>query len=82
MKILTVSTLCSSFDLMTIPPLSLALLFSLTAHLIVALVAPNLVLHAAVGADNVTVLVGMLCVGLVKDTCKRVESLNLFFLIH
>lgn len=56
--------------LLTISPLTLTFPFALTTYLFVAhtLGAPNLALGAAVIAGTVTALVGLFCVGLVKDT--------------
>ena len=67
--------------LLTISPLTLTFPFALTAYLFVAhtLAAPNLALGAAVIAGTVTALVGLFCVGLVKDTW--VESLFLYFYV-
>ena len=69
-KKLTVFEIVAPLTLLTISPLTLTLPFALTAYLFVAhtLGAPNLALGAAVIAGTVTALVGLFCVGLVKDT--------------
>lgn len=56
--------------LLTVAPLTLTFPFALTTYLFVAhtLNAPEQALGAAVLAGGVTALVGMFCVGLVKDT--------------
>lgn len=56
--------------LLTILPLTLSFPFALTTYLFVAhtLNAPQQALGAAVLAGGVTALVGLFCVGLVKDT--------------
>ena len=56
--------------LLTISPLTLTFPFALMTYLFVAhtLGAPNEALGAAVLAGAVTALVGLFCVGLVKDT--------------
>ncbi|KDQ50222.1 hypothetical protein JAAARDRAFT_142283 [Jaapia argillacea MUCL 33604] len=56
--------------LLTIAPLTLTFPFALTTYLFVAhtLGAPEQALGAAVLAGGVTALVGLFCVGLVKDT--------------
>lgn len=56
--------------LLTISPLTLSFPFALTTYLFVAhtLNAPQQALGAAVLAGGVTALVGLFCVGLVKDT--------------
>ncbi|KAI0050892.1 hypothetical protein FA95DRAFT_1555150 [Auriscalpium vulgare] len=56
--------------LLTIAPLSLTLPFALSTYLFVAhtLGAPDQALEAAIMAGVVTALVGLFCVGLVKDT--------------
>ncbi|KAF8801667.1 hypothetical protein BYT27DRAFT_7173913 [Phlegmacium glaucopus] len=56
--------------LLTISPLTLSFPFALTTYLFVAhaLHAPNMALGTAVLAGTVTALVGLFCVGLVKDT--------------
>ncbi|KAH7906001.1 plasma-membrane choline transporter-domain-containing protein [Hygrophoropsis aurantiaca] len=56
--------------LLTYAPLTLTLPFALTTYLFVAhtLGAPDQALAAALLAGGVTALVGMFCVGLVKDT--------------
>jgi hypothetical protein len=56
--------------LLTISPLTLTFPFALLTYLFVAhtLGAPNEALGAAVLAGAVTALVGLFCVGLVKDT--------------
>lgn len=65
-----VSILLAPLTLLTISPLTLTFPFALTAYLFVAhtLGAPNMALGAAVIAGTVTALVGLFCVGLVKDT--------------
>ena len=62
--------LVAPLTLLTISPLTLTFPFALTAYLFVAhtLAAPDLALGAAVIAGTVTALVGLFCVGLVKDT--------------
>jgi hypothetical protein len=68
----TVLTPCclAPLTLLTISPLTLTFPFALTAYLFVAhtLEAPHLALGAAIIAGTVTALVGLFCVGLVKDT--------------
>ena len=56
--------------LLTISPLTLSFPFALTTYLFVAhtLNAPQQALGAAVLAGGVTAIVGLFCVGLVKDT--------------
>ena len=56
--------------MLTFAPLTLTFPFALSAYLFVAhtLGAPAQALGAAVLAGGVTALVGMFCVGLVKDT--------------
>jgi hypothetical protein len=56
--------------LLTVTPLTLTLPFALSTYLFVAhtLNAPDSALGAAILAGGVTALVGLFCVGLVKDT--------------
>jgi hypothetical protein len=56
--------------MLTVAPLTLTFPFALTTYLFVAhtLDAPDQALGAAVLAGGVTALVGLFCVGLVKDT--------------
>jgi hypothetical protein len=56
--------------LLTFAPLTLMFPFALTTYLFVAhtLGAPDQALGAALLAGGVTALVGLFCVGLVKDT--------------
>ncbi|KAJ2986732.1 hypothetical protein NUW54_g9653 [Trametes sanguinea] len=56
--------------LLTVAPLTLTFPFALITYLFVAhtLNAPDSALGAAVLAGAVTALVGMFCIGLVKDT--------------
>jgi hypothetical protein len=56
--------------LLTIAPLTLTFPFALTTYLFVAhtLGVPEQALGAAMLAGGVTALVGLFCVGLVKDT--------------
>ena len=56
--------------MLTVAPLTLTFPFSLTTYLFVAhtLNAPDQALPAALLAGGVTALVGLFCVGLIKDT--------------
>ena len=56
--------------LLTVSPLTLTFPFALITYIFVAhtLNAPNQALGAAILAGGVTALVGLFCVGLVKDT--------------
>lgn len=56
--------------MLTVAPLTLTFPFALTTYLFVAhtLGAPEQALAAAVLAGGVTALVGLFCVGLIKDT--------------
>jgi len=56
--------------LLTVAPLTLTFPFALTTYLFVAhtLGAPNQALGAAILAGGVTALVGLFCIGLVRDT--------------
>ena len=56
--------------LLTVAPLTLTFPFALITYLFVAhtLGAPDSALSAALLAGGVTALVGMFCIGLVKDT--------------
>jgi hypothetical protein len=62
--------LSAPLALLTIAPLTMTLPFALTTYLFVAhtLNAPKQALGAALLAAGVTSLVGLFCVGLVKDT--------------
>lgn len=63
-------SLSAPLALLTIAPLTMTLPFALTTYLFVAhtLNAPEQALGAALLAGGVTSLVGLFCVGLVKDT--------------
>ena len=63
-------SLSAPLVLLTIAPLTMTLPFALTTYLFVAhtLNAPEQALGAALLAGGVTSLVGLFCVGLVKDT--------------
>jgi hypothetical protein len=67
--------------LLTVSPLTLTFPFALITYIFVAhtLDAPNQALGAAILAGGVTALVGLFCVGLVKDTyvCSRTYSILL-----
>jgi hypothetical protein len=56
--------------LLTVAPLTMTLPFALATYLFVAhtLAAPDQALGAALLGGGVTALVGLFCVGLVKDT--------------
>jgi len=62
--------LSAPLALLTISPLTLSFPFALITYLFVAhtLGAPNEALGAALLAGAVTALVGLFCVGVVKDT--------------
>jgi hypothetical protein len=65
------SYLCiAPLTILTIAPLTLTFPFALTTYLFVAhtLSAPEQALGASILAGGVTALVGLFCVGLVKDT--------------
>jgi hypothetical protein len=67
---LALTLLLAPLALLTITPLTMTLPFALTTYLFVAhtLNAPDQALGAALLAGGVTSLVGLFCVGLVKDT--------------
>ncbi len=61
--------------LLTVAPLTLSFPFALLTYLFVAhtLGAPNAALGASVLAGGVTALVGLFCVGLVKDAADALD---------
>lgn len=67
--------------MLTYAPLTLTFPFALLTYLFVAhtLAAPNSALGAAVLAGGVTALVGLYCVGLVKDVYV---TFDFFFLLQ
>ncbi len=56
--------------MLTVAPLTMTFPFALTTYLFVAhtLDAPNQALSASLLAGGVTALVGLFCIGLIKDT--------------
>ena len=63
-------TLTAPLTLLTVAPLTLTFPFALITYLFVAhtLGAPDSALSASLLAGGVTALVGLFCIGLVKDT--------------
>ena len=76
--------LTAPLALLTISPLTLSFPFALLTYLFVAhtIGAPNKALGAALLAGDVTCIVGLFCVGVVRDTWVFSLSIHIYINIH